>query len=79
MNTSALIRNTFIDIFYFMNVSNNIIYFVTNSPQAILKSQGQVRLEVKEKDADVEMPLRYQGNLPVAVKDALVTSKVNLA
>lgn len=62
-----------------MNINNNIIYFVVNSRQAVLKSQGQVLLEVKEKDADAVMPLQYLGNLRVVVKDVLVMSKVNLA
>jgi len=61
-----------------VNIDNNIICFVISSLRAVLKSQGQVLLEVKEKDADVVMPLRYLGNLPVVVKDVLVTSKVNL-
>jgi len=61
-----------------VNIDNNVICFVISSLQAVLKSQGQVLLEVKEKDADVVMPLRYLGNLLVVVKDVLVTSKVNL-
>jgi len=61
-----------------VNIDNNVICFVISSLQAVLKSRGQVLLEVKEKDADVVMPLRYLGNLPVVVKDVLVTSKVNL-
>lgn len=62
-----------------MDVDNNVIYFVISSLRAVLKSQGQALPEVKEKDADVVMPLQYLGNLPVVVKDVLVTSKVNLA
>jgi len=61
-----------------VNIDNNVICFVISSLQAVLKSQDQVLLEVKEKDADVVMPLRYLGNLLVVVKDVLVTSKVNL-
>lgn len=61
-----------------MDIDNNVICFVVSSLQAVLKSQDQALLEVKEKDADVVMPLRYLENLPVVVKDALVTSKVNL-
>lgn len=60
-----------------MNI-DNVIYFVS-SPRAVLKSQGQVLLEVKEKDADVVMPPQYLGNLPVVVRGVLVMSKVNLA
>lgn len=55
-----------------------VIHFVISSLLAVLKNQGQVLLEVKEKDVDAVMPLRYLGNLLVAVKDVLVTLKVSL-
>lgn len=61
-----------------MNINNNITCFVLSSLQAVLRSQGQVQLEVKGKDADVAMPLQYLANLPVVVKGVLVMWKVNL-
>lgn len=65
-------------MFFFSNISNNVIHFVISSLQAVLRSQGQVLLEVKGKDADVATPLQYLENLPVVVKDVLVMWKVNL-
>lgn len=52
--------------------------FVIISLQVVLKSQDRVLLEINGKGADVVMPLQYLGNLLAVVRDALVTSKVNL-
>jgi len=50
-----------------------------SSPRAISKSRDPVLPEVKEKAADVAMLPQYPESSHVAVKDALVTSRVNHA